>query len=141
MGRPTKLTPTVRDRIVAAIQAGNYAEIAAQYAGVGKTTYYRWMELGAAEDAPEMYREFRHAVESARSEAEIRNVALIQRAANEGTWQAAAWYLERTAWQRWGRRTVVTGDDGGPVRVEVSAKDALREKLASMLEPEADAEG
>jgi hypothetical protein len=75
------------------------------------------------------YREFRDAVESARSAAEIRNVALIQKAANDGTWQAAAWYLERTAWQRWGRRTMVTGDAGEPIKVEVDHRQTLRQVL------------
>lgn len=129
MGRPSKLTPETQDRIVQAITAGNYLEVAAQYAGVGKTTLYRWLSLADDPDADEMYRNFRDAVESARSAAEVRNVALIQKAANDGTWQAAAWYLERTSWQRWGRRTMVTGDAGEAIKVEVDHRQTLREML------------
>ncbi len=129
MPRPLKLTPDVQDRIVQAIQAGNYIEIAAQYAGVGKTTLYRWLSLAEDPDADEVYRHFRDAVESARSAAEVRNVALIQKAANDGTWQAAAWYLERTSWQRWGRRTMVTGDAGEAIKVEVDHRQTLRDVL------------
>jgi transposase len=129
MGRPSKLTPETQDRIVQAIQAGNYLEVAAQYAGIGATTLYRWMALGEDETADDIYREFRQAVESARSAAEVRNVALIQKAANDGTWQAAAWYLERTAWQRWGRRTMVTGDAGEAIKVEVDHRQTLRQVL------------
>ena len=132
-GRNSKLSPETQDRVVQAIQAGNYLETAAQYAGIGKTTLYRWLEQAEDPDADNIYRNFRDAVESARAQAEVRNVALIQRAAQEGTWQAAAWFLERTAWQRWGRRTMVSGEDGGPVKVEVSAKDSLRETLEAML--------
>ena len=129
MGRPSKLTPEVQDRIVQAIAAGNYLEVAAAYAGIGKTTLYRWLEHADDPKSDDRYRHFREAVESARAQAEVRNVALIQKAANDGTWQAAAWHLERTAWQRWGRRSIVTGEDGGPVRVEVDHKQALREAL------------
>jgi hypothetical protein len=38
--------------------------------------------------------EFLEAVEKARASAELRAVAQIQKAASEGTWQAASWYLE-----------------------------------------------
>lgn len=133
MGRASKLTPETQDRIIQAVRTGNYLEVAAQYAGVHKGTLYRWLEQAEDPEADEMYRNFRDALESARAQAEVRNVALIQRAADEGTWQASAWFLERTAWQRWGRRTMVSGEDGGPVQVEVSAKDSLRETLEAML--------
>lgn len=129
MAPPLKLTPETQDRIVQAIQAGNYIEVAAQYAGVGKTTLYRWLQAAEDPDADDIYRDFRDAVESARSAAEVRNVTLIQKAANDGTWQAAAWYLERTAWQRWGRRTMVTGEAGEAIRVEVDHRQTLREML------------
>lgn len=129
MGRPSKLTAETQDRIVQAIQAGNYMEIAAQYAGISKNTLYRWLAMADDPDVEDRYRDFRDAVESARAASEVRNVALIQRAANEGTWQAAAWYLERTAWQRWGRRTMLTGDAGEPIKVEVDHRQTLRSIL------------
>lgn len=133
-GRFSKLTPELQDKIVQALRAGNYIETAAAYAGISKNTLYRWLANAEDENADDAYRDFRDAVESARAQAEVRNVALIQKAANDGTWQAAAWYLERTAHQRWGRRTIVTGEEGAPVQVEVSAKDELGQKLAAMLE-------
>lgn len=128
-GRHSKLTPEVQERIVSAIRSGNYIEVAAQYAGISKNTLYRWLANADDENADDAYRDFRDAVESARSAAEVRNVALIQQAANDGTWQAAAWYLERTAWQRWGRRTMVTGDAGEAIKVEVDHRQTLRQVL------------
>lgn len=129
MAQPLKLTPETQDRIVQAIQAGNYIEVAAQYAGISKGTLYRWLQQADDPTADDIYRDFRDAVESARATAEIRNVTLIQKAANDGTWQAAAWYLERTSWQRWGRRTMVTGDAGEAIKVEVDHRQTLREML------------
>jgi transposase len=133
-GRPSKLTPQVHDKIITAIKAGNYLDTAARYAGVDPGTVHRWIAKGKDEQAPDEYRQFREAIESARAEAEARNVALIQQAANAGTWQAAAWYLERTAHQRWGRKQSleVSGQGGEPVQVEVDTT-ALEAKVRALL--------
>ncbi len=128
-GRPSKLTPEVQARILQAIEAGNYLEVAAQYAGIDSSTLHRWMRKAENPEGDERYRQFRTAVESARAAAEVRNLQVIQNAATDGTWQAAAWYLERTAWQRWGRRTMVTGDAGEAIKVEVDHRQTLRQVL------------
>jgi transposase len=128
MGRPTKLTPEVQDKIVAALRAGNYQETAAMYAGVEARTFYRWMERGESdgtEDEP--YRQFRQAVEKAKADAEVRDIALIDKAAHDGSWQAAAWKLERKFPNRWGRvtRTEISGPEGKPVEVRTSVEAIL----------------
>jgi|LakMenEpi03Aug12_release.lakeMendotaPanAssembly.Ray.scaffolds.fasta_scaffold360217_2 transposase len=137
MGRPLKLTPTLQDKICNAIAAGSYSEIAARYAGVSSTTFYKWMALGDGDNAESPYREFREAVENARATSEVRNIGLIQQAANNGTWQAAAWYLERTSPARWGRRSAleVSGTEGGAIRIDVSI-DELETKVAKLLPKE-----
>lgn len=139
MARPTKLTAEVKDRIMQAVQAGNYLETAAQYAGIDSSTLRRWVQKGEAPSAPEPYRSFCTALKSARAAAEVRSVALIQQAATGGTWQAAAWYLERSYPDRWGRtRVEVTGGPDGetsPIRVEVSA-EALEAKLRALATKE-----
>ena len=135
MARPTKLTQDTQDRIIQAVQAGNYLETAAQFAGIDGSTLRRWVAKGEAPNAPEPYRSFCTALKSARAAAEVRSVALIQQAATGGTWQAAAWYLERSYPDRWGRtRVEVTGGPDGetpPIRVEVSA-EALEAKLRTL---------
>ena len=47
----------------------------------------------------------------------------IQNAVANGTWQAAAWYLERTDAEHYARRTQITGAESGPVKVDVSVDD------------------
>ncbi len=108
MARPTKLTEEVHDRIVGALLLGLYQDQAARYGGINPGTFYRWIDRGASElkkDA--IYREFREAVQKARAEAEARRIAVIHQAAEDGTWQAAAWWLERSFPERWGRRQKV----------------------------------
>ena len=136
MARPTKLTQEITDRIVLAIRAGNYSKVAAEMAGIGETTFYRWLELGAKDDAKKEYREFRESIKRAEAEAEVRSVALIRQAADAGTWQAAAWYLERKHGDRWGRndkiRQEVTGANGAPVAL--SLEEAKKAVLAFLDE-------
>lgn len=103
MGRPTKLTPEVQERIVAVLRSGAYVHQAAETAGIGRSTFDDWIRRGdsdAEKDKP--YRELREAVEQARAEAEARHVALIARASSK-SWQAAAWLLERQYPERWGK--------------------------------------
>ena len=121
MGRPTKLTPEVQARIVKAIAAGNYPEIAAESEGVGKTAYYGWMERGRKGESP--YAEFAEAVTRARARAERKMVRIVRTAAITEP-QSAQWYLERSAADRWGRRDKVT--------VENAVRDELAQALAKL---------
>ena len=131
MGRPTKLTPQVRDKIIEALTAGNYAKHAVAYAGVDMATYCRWMEKGEQGRSP--YREFREAVEAAKAEAVVRNVTIIQRAARTD-WRAAGWYLERTQREEFGKvtRQEVSGPDGGPIEIQGDP----RQDLLALLTPD-----
>ena len=146
MGRKSKLTPQAQNDIVSAIKAGNYQETAALYAGIDAGTYYRWMERGRIEqerltagaepdEAETPYREFREVIEKARASAEIGHVANITRAASDGTWQASAWFLERSHPQKWGRinRTEISGPSGGPIETVVDI-DRIDEKLSALFE-------
>jgi len=130
MSRQTKLTPEVQDKIVSALRAGNYQETAANFAGISKPTFYGWMQRGRTEP-DSIYSVFLDAVEKAKAEAEVRDVTLIDKAARDGSWQAAAWKLERKFPNKWGRvnRTEISGPDGAPVKVDIDAKASLLQKL------------
>jgi len=101
MARRTKLTDRTKEDIVKALRAGNSRRDSALYAGVSETTFYSWMARGR--EGEPLYAEFLEAVEKAEAQSVVRNVAIIQRAAEE-TWQAAAWWLERKRPDDWGRR-------------------------------------
>jgi transposase len=102
-GRPSKFAPPVCQKIVDVIRAGNFVQTAAEYAGVDRSTVYDWVRRGERErQGP--YREFAEQVRKALADAEVRDLAIISKAAGEGQWQAAAWRLERKFPERYGRR-------------------------------------
>ena len=145
-GRPTKATDETFEKIVEAVKAGVWIEQAAHLASIHPSTLYDWVSQGErARELEELtgkemteqelrLAEFSDTLKKARAEAEARNVALIQKAAQNGTWQAAAWYLERSAPQRWGRkdRMELTGKDGGSLDISVSSAD-LESKVLKLL--------
>lgn len=101
MGRKSKLDDERKAVILESIRAGNYAETAAAAAGISQSTFYLWLQKGAAGEPN--YSEFSEAVKEAEAIGEQRCVALITKAARRN-WTAAAWMLERKHPERWGRR-------------------------------------
>lgn len=98
-----KLNEETATAIVNAVRAGNTNETAAAYAGINKDTLYTWMRKGRAAERG-AYRDFVEALDHALASSEVRDLALIGKAAEE-QWQAAAWRLERRYPDRYGRRT------------------------------------
>jgi hypothetical protein len=96
MARPTKLTPEVHERLVGGVRAGLTVDLAAEVAGIGKRSFYRWM----SSDRPEHQR-LRRAVERAHAGCEADLVARMTLAAHRGSWRASAWLLERQYPERW----------------------------------------
>lgn len=97
-----------------ALRAGNDVETAAHFAGISVANLYRWLEAGKLEaeriaygEAPNPdfadHLEFWEELRKARASAIVRNVAHIQKAAQNGAWQAAAWWLERTVPETYAR--------------------------------------
>lgn len=95
------------DKLTQALRGGNDIETAAHFAGTSINNVYRWLEIGkieaekismGAKADPEnsVYLKFWEELRKARAEAIVRNVAYVQSAAQAGSWQAAAWWLERS---------------------------------------------
>lgn len=115
MGRPTKLTPEVQERILRAIRLGATREVAARAAGVDERTFYRWLQRGEAAKSGQ-YCQFRQAMARAESEGEITHLEAI--AADGGA--GSKWILSRRHPERWTevQRHEVSGKDGTPLVVK-----------------------
>lgn len=141
-------------RLVAAMQRGNGIDTAAEYAGIPARTAKHWLARGrnavmAAEDnnapidpAELVYVKVAAEMLSARARAKVRNVEVVQRAAElrvvrdrhgevvmddngrplleAGDWKAAAWWLERSHPDEFGptQRTELSGPGGGAVSID-----------------------
>jgi transposase-like protein len=126
-GRPSKLTPEVRERVVRAIERGALLETAAAAAGVHRDTLHHWLRRGARESRG-TYREFSDAVLRATAELEEKMAGVVTTAALGGDLDAAKWWLERRNPTRWGVRTTLT------VRAELTAfLDRLQAQLPEAL--------
>ena len=121
----SKLTEELIKEAARLIEAGNYQKHVAQALGVDESTWYRWLREGEqSEDENDLKYKFYQSIKKAEAKAVARNVALIQRAAQEGNWQAAAWWLERKFPAEWGKRDKldIGADDG--LRIEIVKVDS-----------------
>ena len=120
MARPTKLTPESQEVIVDGINAGLTFRLSCARAGVNPATFYRWLEKGETANVGR-YSEFCDAVSRAKADSALRLVSQITLQAPMD-WRAAAFMLERRFPDDYGKRTEVTGKDGGPVKVEAKTQ-------------------
>ena len=97
-GRPTKFTPAVQTKILQHVRLGSPYEIACRAAGISWDCLRLWFKEGEQDDlqgriTPKS--EFFAAVKAAEAETVAVWLAQMEKAAQSGQWQAAAWRLER----------------------------------------------
>jgi hypothetical protein len=150
-GRPSQFNQERATRLIQAVRGGNYLRTAAAFAGISYSTLRRWLLKADDPEAPPEYVVFKEELEKARADAEVAALAKVQKAASEGDWRAAQWFLERSFPDHWGKtdtaRIELVGQDGAPVRmvagVELNAEGmtALAQRVAARLrETEQEAE-
>lgn len=129
VGRPSKLTPEVKKRLLDAIRAGNYYETACTYAGITYRTFRNWMERGEQAKSGEFF-QFFHEVTRAEAEAEVRLVAQWQAQAGQD-WRAARDLLARRHPERWAGRERLehTGEGGGPIELDFDPREELLRRI------------
>jgi hypothetical protein len=123
------IMPRVKPDIIKLLKTGTPVKTVCGAVGISNATFYDWMKRGEAAKSGQ-FKEFYDAVEQARAEFVARNVALIQKAAMDGTWQASAWLLERTHPEDFAKREVEVNVVQNNVEVNI---DATREKVVSRI--------
>jgi hypothetical protein len=125
LGRPSKLDDETIKKLNAALRVGLSQKKSAIYAGIGETTFYRWQRrfneideacqgdpdnIGNVEDL-ELW-DFWQSIKKAKVTGEISHLGVISKAAENGVWQASAWFLERSNPEEWGKRDRNQLEDG-----------------------------
>ena len=106
IGRPSKLTEELTERLCKAIRAGCFVETAVAMNGLHKDTFYDWLKRGAKEKRGP-HRRFSDAIQKAMAEFEAAAVARIAKAGTDPKlWYATAWLLERKFPARYARPEV-----------------------------------
>jgi hypothetical protein len=134
-GRPV---PSLQDKkiqdLINMLRAGHYLDRAARISNISPSTVYWWITEGETQrnraeqneelsDRDKAYIEIADEIRMAKEHAAHRAMVSIQKAAQDGTWQAAAWYLERTDPKNYAKTTQITGKDNGPVRLSITAEE------------------
>ncbi len=130
-GSSPLLTQGLIERLSAAIRRGAYVETAAALCGISKDSFYRWLRMAETDEATALIRKLSDAVKRAMADAEMRDLDVIDNAAQQGQWQAAAWRLERKYPQKWGRQAKLQSEHSGPKGrpIEVNASRANLKKI------------
>lgn len=129
-------------RLLEALRHGDFIDDACAYSGISEDTFYRWQREGielqhrldkgeTLNEEEEQIRKLSETIKEAELLGQHAALAVIQRAANAGTWQAAAWFLERRN-KKWSNRTELTGPNGTPIAVATS-REELTERMLELL--------
>lgn len=121
-GRRAKIDKNKVDKIYEFLKAGNYLRTAARLVSIDETTLIRWRNTGREDyekGKKNIYVDLFLKIGEAEAYAEAYHVQNIRKAADGGTWQASAWYLERKCPQEWGNK----------YRIEEAKLALMKEKL------------
>ena len=145
MGRPTKLTPKVREAICEALAIGATREMAARYARVAISTFGVWMRTateererihqgGEPDPTKARYLSFIAAIEDAEVSAGIGWLQVVDKAASrEPDW---AWRMLKQRFPEGFQdieRREMTGPGGGPIRQEATVKHEFSDDAAANI--------
>ena len=98
-----KYSPEALEAFTSALKMGCRIKIACGVIGISDETYYNWCK---------QHLEFLEAVKKAKADAIHERLAIIRRAGIK-SWQACAWWLERTYPDQYGLKTQVTSINTG----------------------------
>jgi len=127
MGRPSKLTEELQTEICEYIASGNTFKRACRLSGISDSIFYDWKAKGEKEKQGK-YSEFLDTIKRSSEKFKQTNIDIIQQAAKGGTWQAAAWLLERKHPEEFGRRD--------RINIDLNSQEDKLAKMLKEIKPE-----
>lgn len=139
------------EKIIEGILSGNSRTVSFTLSGCNPDTIFAWLKTARDEKAsgvilhPE-YAVLLEDIEYAEAMVESEKVKIVKAAADSGTWQAAAWWLERRKPKEWGRDREMPVGEERPALPQVNililedanAREASRELLNRLAGGRAD---
>ena len=135
-----KLTPELIEKMIPAIEIGNYIETVCQAHGIDKSTYYKWIKKGEKAKSG-IYRHFFHSVRNAEARAEARLIEEWREKLQVSPTNYKD-FLERRYPERWGKKDIVKhqGDNENPITYAVKFIDRDPDNREVREVPEPDQE-
>lgn len=123
-GKPTKLSPWLKEEFVKLIALGSYLSDVCAALGITYQTYRNWMIWGeeyADAKKPKakhlIYFEFFEAVTKAEAKLKLETIGQIRKISmDRKDWRGLAWFAEHRFMDYGRKRLEITGKDGGPIR-------------------------
>lgn len=120
----TLYSKSVHKKIVDSVKKGRSISDSGLLAGLSKDLIWTWLENGR--NKPDQYPDFARLsdeIEQAKAERRaqaVDNIVTVGNSQSAGTWQANAWFLERTDPENWGRKDKVEHVNEAP-KTQVNA--------------------
>lgn len=109
LGRPTVITPEIITKLEEAFSVGASDKEAIFYANIGSSTFYEYCSNNP---------DFAERKEQLKDMPKYQARKNISKALNDGDKDISKWYAERKIKGEFSPRQELTGEDGGPVKVE-----------------------
>lgn len=122
-----KLNDEITKKICNYIEIGMPAKHACEAVGITEKTYYEWLQKGN-EQKNGKYSKFSKSIKKAQARHMARNAAIIEKAAQDGKWQASAWMLERRHPDDWGNKQYQKIEHSGKISFE-QLRELLKENV------------
>lgn len=128
-----KLTDELIKNISKALSLGLNVRGACDYAGISEPTYYAYMaqaEEDIRHEAKSKYVEFFNSVKTAKAAFRIYHMTKIREAAENGSWQASAWSLERLFPDEYGRQDKIVITETDPAIIDEVERAVIGESAS-----------
>ncbi|HJU23494.1 MAG TPA: hypothetical protein VJ891_13380 [Casimicrobiaceae bacterium] len=128
VGRPTKYTPELGRMIKEHVSKGFSLATAADFAGIGRSTAYRWFAKGRLIPNGDLA-EFTRSIDRAMNAVEAVIGTILFKHALEGDWRTQLWWCERMYPEHWGRQDPDGETTAQRLRLEIAIMNDQRQRL------------
>ena len=130
-----KISKKIIDKITQEITRGVPIGYACMIAGISRNAYYKWIRNGEEldDDSDSIYKYAE--IENKKAKA-LAVASRVEKIRLDPSWQSAAWWLERVAYEDFGKKQTIDANVNAKVKSEDISKLFDNEKVSKILEEE-----